>query len=168
MKAIPKIIVGAYLCCFIFAAYVHFSGNLEVLRAGDSVSFIFERNFNFVGQILFLAIPGLIYLFAKKIFVPTLNRFAKNPMQEIRSAFTFNLLQILILIVSTAFISWSVYQYLSGLEDLKADGAPTDFIEARHQDLGWLVAFMLVPSTLIFYSAGFFSKKKIYDYPKLN
>lgn len=159
MKVVPKFIVAAYLCCFIFAAYVHFSGNLEILAAGTDDSSIAGRNLTFCSQIFYLTIPGLFYLIAKKLLLPALIRFTKNPIQEIKTAFSFNRFQTLILIFVTIFIGWSVSNSLSNLEELKADGAPPDFIQYQHQVLGSFIASMLVPAALAFYAVGFIGKK---------
>lgn len=84
-------------------------------------------------------------------------------MKEIRNGFGMNRFQIATIILSVGFISWVTIGSWSSLEELKNEGAPADFIEVHHEELGWLVFFMLVPSTLVFYAAGFVGKKYIKD-----
>ncbi len=84
-------------------------------------------------------------------------------MKEIRNRFGMNKFQITILILFTAFTTLIVAGSFWSLETLKSEGAPPDFIEAKHEELGYLVAMMLVPSSFAFYLAGFAGKKYIND-----
>lgn len=85
-------------------------------------------------------------------------------MKEIRNGFGMNKLQITTLILSTALTTLVVAGCFWNLETLKSEGAPPDFIEAKHEELGYLVAMMLVPSSFAFYLAGFAGKKYINDH----
>jgi len=161
MKAIPKYIIAAYLCCYIFAAYIHFSGNAEILLASNDNSYIADRNTTFYSEMCLLAVPGLLFFLSKKFFLPALNRFRKNPIQNIKAAFSFNRFQMLILIAAVLFAGLSVSNNHLQMEGFRAEGAPSDFIENCYRECGYFIFFSLAPFALCFYAAEFIGKKKV-------